>query len=393
MPPVDPECALRRDAPPHHAVSESDRLLARPQDRSLDPLVSSALTAWRNWAVPDLTLHDGLVGTRHPLLATLFLRPQSPTSLSRLLRDPLAYVWYYALGWRDLVHKERGLVLPPDDMGRLVHELLRRTVDHLELRSGFTAAARHEIEDALGLASDHVIETWPLVVNVPPPVLWTNTVRRAAEMSLEGLTFESFTEAGTRSWTEVAFGGEKGASARPRRPPPWDPAQPVLLPGTDIKIQGTIDRLDLRASAVAVRVTDYKTGERPKSPEVIVAGGRELQRVLYSLACRVLLPDTKPLRARLIYLRPPVQVYPLNNPDNSIDLVASWVKIARSVLEAGTVYPGIATMLDRFGQLALPAAARYVERRDNATARYVERKSNAIRQAAGKDLIAYWRAK
>ncbi len=394
MPPVEPECALRRDSPPRHAVSESDRLLARPQDRRLDPLVSSALTAWRDWSVPDLTHHDGFVGAQHPLLATLFMRPQSPTSLSRLLRDPLAYVWYYALGWRDLVHKERALVLPPDDMGRLVHELLRRTVDYLEQTSGFTVAARYEVEDALGLASDHVIKTWPLVMNVPPPVLWTNTVRRACEMSLEGLTFESFTEAGTLSWTEVVFGGEKGASARSTRPPPWDPTEPVLLPGTDINIQGTIDRLDLRASAVAVRVTDYKTGQRPEEPdELIVAGGAELQRILYSLACRVLLPDTKPLVARLIYLRTPVQAYPLKNPDSSIDLVASWVKIARSVLEAGNVYPGVATMLDRFGQIALPAAARYVERRSNSIARYVERKSSAIRQAAGKDLIAYWRAK
>jgi RecB family exonuclease len=75
---------------------------------------------------------------------------------------------------------------------------------------------------------------------------------------------------------------------------PWEPDQPVLLPGTDIKIRGSIDRLDLRASAIAVRVADYKTGQRPKSPEDIsVAGGAELQRVLYSLACRQLLPDTK----------------------------------------------------------------------------------------------------
>jgi hypothetical protein len=39
-------------------------------------------------------------------------------------------------------------VLPADDMGGLVHELLRRTVDYLEPAPGFTAAARHEIEEA-----------------------------------------------------------------------------------------------------------------------------------------------------------------------------------------------------------------------------------------------------
>ena len=176
------------------------------------------------------------------------------------------------------------------------------------------------------------------MTNVPPPVLWINTVRQAAEMSLAGLTFETFTEAGTSSWTEVPFGGEV-----PEDPPvslPWDPTRPVVLPGTDIHIRGKIDRLDLRASAVAVRVTDYKTGQRPKaSDQLNINGGAELQRVLYSLACRQLLPDTKPLIARLIYLRPPLKASPLKNPDGFIDLVAAWVKLARSILEAGVVYP------------------------------------------------------
>jgi hypothetical protein len=243
-------------------------------------------------------------------------------------------------------------------------------------------AARHEIEEALAIASAHVIESWPLVTNVPPPVLWINTVRQAAEMSLAGLTFETFTEAGTSSWTEVPFGGEV-----PEDPPvslPWDPTRPVVLPGTDIHIRGKIDRLDLRASAVAVRVTDYKTGQRPKVPDQMnIDGGTELQRVLYSLACRQLLPDTKPLIARLIYLRPPLKASPLKKPDGFIDLVAAWVKLARSILEAGVVYPGIATMPDyRFGRIALPAAASYIEL-----------KSNAIREAAGRELAAYWGTK
>jgi hypothetical protein len=318
----------------------------------------------------------------HPLLSALLPKPQSATSLSRLLRDPLAYVWYYALGWRDLVHKERGLILPADDMGRLVHELLRRTVDRLEPEPGFTVAARHDIEEALAIASNDVIDSWPLVTNVPPPVLWTNTVRQAAEMSLAGLTFETFTETGTRSWTELPFGGELREGDAPSSLP-WDSTQPVVLPGTGIHIRGAIDRLDLRASATAVRVTDYKTGQRPKDPDQMnINGGAELQRVLYSLACRQLLPDTQPLVARLIYLRPPVKASPLKNADGFIDLVAAWVKVARNVLEAGVVYPGIATMPDRFGKIALPAGVSYIER-----------KSNAIREAAGRELAAYWGTK
>jgi hypothetical protein len=382
FPAVEKIKVYHRERPAGHALTAADRLLARPQDRSADLIVSSAMAAWHNWGLRSLTPHDGLVAMEHPLLSALLPKPQSATSLSRLLRDPLAYVWYYALGWRDLVHKERGLALPADDMGRLVHELLRRTVDCLEPEPGFTVAARHEIEEALAIASTHVIDSWPLVTNVPPPVLWTNTVRQAAEMSLAGLTFETFTEAGTHSWTELPFGGEVREGDAPSSFP-WDPAQSVVLPSTGIHIRGAIDRLDLRASAAAVRVTDYKTGQRPKDPDQMnINGGAELQRVLYSLACRQLLPDTQPLVARLIYLRPPVKVSPLKNPDGFIDLVAAWVKLARSVLEAGVVYPGIATMPNRFGRIALPAAVGYIER-----------KSNAIREAAGRELAAYWGTK
>ena len=70
---------------------------------------------------------------------------QSPTSLTRLLRDPLGFVWKYALGWRAPEDRERPLTLLPDEFGRLVHELLRRAVDALEPVPGFTVARPEEI--------------------------------------------------------------------------------------------------------------------------------------------------------------------------------------------------------------------------------------------------------
>jgi hypothetical protein len=77
-----------------------------------------------------------------------------------------------------------------------------------------------------------------------------------------------------------------------------------------------------------------------------------------------------------------VQLYALKDPDGAIDRVTAWVKLARSVLETGVVYPGIANMPERFGRIALPAAARYIER-----------KTNAVREAAGQELVAYWGSK
>lgn len=375
---------IYRDRIPRHACSEADRLLARPQDIEADPRGARAAAAWTDWGRKSLTPHDGMVGHSHPMLAELLARPQSPTSLSLLLRDPLAYVWYYALGWRDLVHKERALTLPADDYGRLVHELLKHAVDHLEPRPGFPSANLHEIEEALDLAEATIVADWPAHSDVPPPVLWANTVRKARQMSLLALTRNPFEQTGVRSWTEVPFGGEV---RRPTSPIdlPWDHTLPVVVPGTDVQIVGSIDRLDLWPGAVEVHVTDYKTGQRPKKPEErVLGGGQELQRALYDLACRTLLGEGPRRVARLMYLRPPVSEYVLRDPDTAIEKLGRWVALARSALEAGIIYTGVKSLEDdpRFGRLAMPAATFYRDR-----------KNLSIRDAAGRNLSGYWKEK
>jgi hypothetical protein len=143
-------------------------------------------------------------------------------------------------------------------MGRLVHEILRRAVDQLEPAPGLAGAADHEKEEAVAVAAQMVQQAWPTHTDVPPPVLWRHTVRQAAQMAMAGLNYKPLKERGTRSYTEVAFGGAVREDA-PTIPPPWDPSLPVALPSTDIHIYGFIDRLDLRANLETVRVTDYKT--------------------------------------------------------------------------------------------------------------------------------------
>jgi hypothetical protein len=299
------------------------------------------------------------------------------------LRDPLAYAWYYVLGWRDLVHKERALILPPDDYGRLVHELLRRSVDDLERGPGFTRAQDHEKDAALEAAVAHVTAAWPETSNVPPPMLWKHTVRQAADMASAGLKFEGFREERTRSWTEVPFGKlmREGGDVRDL---PWDPTTPVTLKDSVIRITGTIDRLDLRAEAAGVRVTDYKTGAVPDAPDQEYIGhGSNLQRVLYALACQQLL-EQMPIVTRLIYLRPPARQQPLKNYEHFIGLVSAWVVAASALFQDGKLFPDPSVFRgrDRFGRIALPASAGYLPRKDSA-----------IRQLAGRGLTQNWRQK
>ena len=104
LPPGTNAIALARTRIAEHAASESDRLAARPQDVTEHPAVGSALRCWQYWHTQDLTAH--------------------------------------ALGWRAPDDRECPLILPPDEFGRLVHELLRRAVDALEPTPGFTVARR-----------------------------------------------------------------------------------------------------------------------------------------------------------------------------------------------------------------------------------------------------------
>ncbi|MBI5113385.1 MAG: PD-(D/E)XK nuclease family protein [Rhodovulum sp.] len=372
--------SLARTRLAEHAASESDRLAARPQEVAEHPATGSALRCWQSWHRQDLTPHDGLVVAGHTVIAESIADLQSPTSLTRLLRDPLGFVWKYALGWRAPDDRERPLVLPPDEFGRLVHELLRRAVDTLEPTPGFTVARTEEIEDALDAAVRHVGTTWPLERPVPPEVLWVNTVRQAAAMALAGLTRERFTESGTRSWTEVPFGEHTEPPEPTNAGWPWDPALRVGVPGTAIAIRGKIDRVDLRAGAIAVRVTDYKTGERPENAAtMVIAGGAELQRVLYGLACRQLLPATPTIRTRLIYLKDEPAIFFLSDLDGAIAQTAAFVNAACDALTRGHAVPGPAAegRLNDL-RLALPASPAYFRR-----------KQAAFTAAAG-DLVRFW---
>ena len=182
-----------------------------------------------------------------------------------------------------------------------MHELLKRTVDALEPVPGYARASREEIEAALATSTETVRTHWPLKRSAPPALLWKHTLAAAAQLALKALTLDETFQPGTRSWTELAFSqAGDGAMAHDL---PWRPDSLVTIPGTQVRIRGNIDRLDLTGDRRGVRVSDYKTGVEPRRAEEIVLGrGAELQRVIYSVAASQLLPDNPRVIARLVFL-------------------------------------------------------------------------------------------
>jgi hypothetical protein len=358
-----PEMSLSRARVPEHAWNEADRLMARPVDAAKIGRIQSANACWTSWHKEHLTPYDAQFSAEHPAMRRAIDRVQSATSLRRMLQDPMGFVWRYALGWRSPQDREQPLSIAPDAFGKLVHELLRRAVDSLEPRPGYARASDQEIENALENAARVVRDAWPLEGPVPPSLLWKNTVDYAASLALVGLLRKEIAETATRSWTEVPFGQPVGFVAG--RDLPWDPTAPVSVPDTPIRLRGTIDRLDLRTAPAAVRVTDYKTSEPPKNAAHITIGrGSELQRALYGLACRQLLPGDPQIVARLLYLRGEQSAHRLHDLDGAIEKIGAFVNVVVAMLMRGSSAPG-PNSFERTNdlRLALPASPGYQRRK------------------------------
>ncbi len=370
--PMEGAKLLAKVRTPTHAFSESDRLLARPSEAKEKPVLALSRRAWRAWQSPHLTAWDGKIGREDLVVFASLAREQSATSLRRLLRDPLGYVWRYSLGWRSAETHAELLALDAAGFGELVHELLRRAVDSLEPTPGLNRATQYELQDAVSAAGDEILRIWPSERPVPPALLWRRTVEDAKLLAIRGLEFDQGLQPGTRSWSEVVF-GEGTALA-----PPWENDADVLLGG--LRVGGRIDRLDLRGDGGAARVTDYKTGNAPKNMgNVVLAGGAELQRVIYAAAVRRRIPDVRQVVSRLVYLRGTAAAHPLAGDHLEVAIAQTERFIAATV---ALISEGLAPIgpdaRERFGdlRLALPADLdAYLLRKSDALATATDRLS------------------
>jgi hypothetical protein len=333
------EVVHKRDRIPEHAFSEADRLFARPRDAGQLAHVRQSQLCWRNWQWDStLTANDGLIAARHPAVMAALARTQSTTALQRLLRDPLGFVWRYALGWRSIRLEPEPLQLDPVAFGELVHELISGAITRLEPRPGFARASQDEIETAIAAASATILASWPLQRSVPPGVLWRHTVKEAARRTTRGLASDEPTRADTRSWSEVPFGQDQPTAGEL----PWDARIRIPIAEAGLVYGGRIDRLDIRASGDGVRITDYKSSRPPPKKQRITLGqGRELQRVLYAMAVRTLLPEAGIIVARLIYLADEPAIFELRGDDldRAITEVTTYLVSAVEILQSGRTAP------------------------------------------------------
>jgi len=242
-------------------------------------------------------------------------------------------------------------------------------------------AAPHEVEAVLDATSASIAGQWPLERSVPPLLLWRHTLAAARDLALKALTLDEPLQAETRSWTELAFGREEedpDAAADLL----WRPNAQVIIPGAGVRVRGSIDRLDFNSARNGVRVSDYKTGAEPqKADKIVLRGGAELQRVLYALAARQLVPDNPRVIARLVFLgADQPKTYKLFDIDQAVADVGTHVTAAGDLFRRGIALPGPDAREDwNDFRLALPAARLT----------YFQTKQGALSRAFG-DFARIW---
>lgn len=372
------EIYLRRNAIPTHAFSETDRLMARPQEFTSDPQAISARTCWSDWCQAEVTPHDGLIRPDHPLVLAILARTQSASSLKTLLRSPLGFLWRYAFGWKSPQSSADPLVLDALAAGDLIHLVLDRALRNLEAVGGLASADASAIDAAVAEAADAVAAEWESERPVPPNVIWGRTLGDAHLLSSQALAYGDDHLPGCRSYGEVPFGGSEPKSQAEL---PWDASLPVTIPGTDFQIAGYIDRLDIAGDGSRALVRDYKTGKPPKS-DIRLNGGRELQRCLYAFAVKALLGDHVAIRASLLYPREPLDLQ-LNDPAAVLAEITGYLQAARIALSSGAALPGPDTG-GEYDDLAFALPA-------NAGATYCKRKQAAATERLG-DVAQVWEA-
>ncbi|MEX2534466.1 MAG: PD-(D/E)XK nuclease family protein [Trueperaceae bacterium] len=340
---------------PEHAFSEADRRLARPNELEQDEYSRAAQRAWRNWHTARLTPHDGMVRASHPAIARAVGRIHSATSLRLLLRNPLGFVWRYALGWKIPSDISEVLTLDALERGSLIHSVLEETVRDLEAGSGLAQASEGQIRSAAEEAARGVADKWVIESPVPPELLWRAAIDEAVTMTVSALSQPLEPLDGQRSFVEVPFGPTAHDGDIDT---PWDPTAKVAIGENDLEVTGFIDRLDLSADGRQARVVDYKSsrkGRKLADRLVDIDDGKELQRCLYAHVVRQHLGNDVEVEAVLVF--PATEtVERMRDPDGTLSGLEQVVTLAAERLSRGYAVLGPDGEEDYFDmKLALPA--------------------------------------
>jgi len=212
----------------------------------------------------------------------------SPTQLEDFGECPQKFFYKHILGVRDVDDPEHELQLNARDKGKLDHGILERLYKSLtDADFDRAVAALPQLDAAIGDRLDTLVDEAfaAIASNIPPfnptmrEIERTATKRILREFVAHDLA--DLAETGFRpKHFEYRFGKTRhsGVSDHP------EPFVMEVSDGVDLRVDGTIDRID--AAAAGYRIIDYKGGKATRHKDLgkKIDRGVRLQLALYAMA-------------------------------------------------------------------------------------------------------------
>jgi len=212
----------------------------------------------------------------------------SPTQLEDFGECPQKFFYKHILGVRDVDDPEHELQLNARDKGKLDHGILERlyktlTDDDFERAT----AALPQLDEAIGNRIDTLIDEAfaAIASNIPP----FNPTMREIECTATKRILREFVAHDLADLADTGFRpkhfeyrfGKTRHSAVPDHPEPF---VMEVSDGVDLRVDGTIDRID--AGADGYRIIDYKGGKATRHKDLgkKIDRGVRLQLALYAMA-------------------------------------------------------------------------------------------------------------
>ena len=264
--------------------------------------------------------------------------PISASRLEMYATCPFSYFMHYVLEVEEPEKPQDDLELPPDQWGRLMHDVLRRAYEGGAKGRRLGELGEADVEKMMaraGEAADTVGRTYAAA----RPAIWAAQREKALEQVRRLIETErSGNGDALPSEFELAFG--MGAEQCPLRV--------ETASGTAVSIRGRIDRLD-RLDDGGVQVIDYKTGSSSGKKKNSLAGGRQLQLPLYLLAAAGMRGVRKG-RARYLFVRDRKfqDQFTLAEPAEWEDQLKGIIQLIVKGVGSGEFFPAPLPAPDRF---------------------------------------------